>query len=833
MTNLMYSPPTAEELALEELWEEHMVVLGRDQRLAADRKAAERGSAGSTKSGRYVISGMVDPLASMIREEIDRLSEGRVKRKPPELASLLLLPPRDSAAIALRCVVDFIAQYGEEAASVQRVGQRIGKLICAETIARILRKEERPLFEARVKQIAERTSNTSERVRQILKAARQVAEAAERGEDAQPLTMEEIMTGTEMLRLGSSLVMAMVSLGFIEEQSFKLSKTHTKRYIAFTQETAEALQKAGLAASLLRPTFLPTIIPPKPWTSMSDGGYWRKGRMSRLMVKRSASNGVKTADAEHMPRMFEALNFLQNTPWRINKKVLAVVEYMRKMNIAEAGLPPSQFIPLPPVPHDIDTNEDARKVWRTAARKVREANRRIQSTSLACDKVVLVAQDMADYPSIWFPKVIDFRGRVYDLPLFLKPQGDDLSKGILEFGNGKALGEGGGYWLAIHGANTYGVDKVPLDDRVEWVLQNEEAILRVAEDPIGERFWTQADKPFQFLAFCYEWAAAREAGDGFVSHLPIAMDGSCNGLQHLSAMLRDPIGGAAVNLLPSERPSDIYSVVLKVAVADLEGKAKGGDTVAAQWLPVMARGVVKRPVMTLPYGATRQGFADQIVEDTIRPIEKAGASPFGTGGPMAAQYLSHIVWASTGQVVVAARVAMDWLQSVAKVAAEANVPLQWTTPTGFKVRQDYRDDKTREVELLTFGQRIRVMVADGVEDRISKRRMAMAIAPNFVHSMDAGHMLRTVEFLTDRGRQDMHLSMVHDSYATHASDTEALAFALRQAFVEMYQERCWLTSFRDEIISQLPETYAEKVPEVPAQGDLDITDVLNSLYFFA
>lgn len=831
--DLEYAAPDAASLALEELWEEHMVIVGRDQRLAADRKAAERGSAGSTMAGRYVISAMVEPLAALIRDEIDRLSEGKVKRKPPELASLLLLPPRDMAAIALRASVDYIATYGEEAAIPQKVGTRIGKMICSETIARLLKKEERPLFEARVKKIAERTSNTSDRVRVILKAARQVAENAERDRTYEgPLTLEELMDNTEMLRLGAILASAMVNLGFLVERHVKVGK-HTKKFFAFSTETATALQKAGVAASLLRPSFLPTIIPPKPWSSMTDGGYWRRGRMTKLVVKRSATNGFKTAAADDMPRMFNALNYLQNTPWRINRRVLEVIEYMRKLNIAEAGLPPSQFYPLPPMPHDIDTNEETRKVWRRAARKVHEENSRVRSSSLRCDKTLVVARDMAEHGAIWFPKVVDFRGRVYDLPLFLKPQGDDISKGLLEFANGKPLGEGGGYWLGVHGANTYGQDKIPLDDRVEWVIQNEEAILRAAKDPLEERFWMEADKPFQFLAFCFEWAAAREAGDDHVSHLPIAMDGSCNGLQHLSAMLRDTTGGAAVNLLPSERPSDIYTEVMKVTIEDLKARAAQGEEFAPLWLTVMSRSVVKRPVMTLPYGATRQGFADQIVEDTIRPLERAGASPFGTQGPLAAQYLSHIVWASTGKVVVAARLAMDWLQQVAKVASEANQPIEWTTPTGFKVKQDYRDDKVREIELLAFGQRLRLSVAEGSGDKINKRRMAMAIAPNFVHSMDAGHMLRTVEFLMERGRTDMHLAMVHDSYATHAADAEVLSFALREAFVEMYQEKCWLTAFREEVAAQLPPEFAEKLPEVPAQGDLEITEVLNSLYFFA
>jgi DNA-directed RNA polymerase len=820
---------------MEELWEDHMVVLGREQRLEADRKATERGEAGVTKAGRYVITAMIDPVADMIRDEIARLSEGNVRKKPPELASLLLLPPRDAAMVALRCTLDLLAQ-GEDKVTLARLGNRIGRIIGVEVVARLLRKEERALFEARIKQVADRTSNTSERVRAILKAARQVAARAEHEPDASPMDVAEIISVTEQTRLGALLVQSLLSLGFLKEhteRSGRGQRTLTHRTVRLSDEAADALMKAGAATSLLRPVFMPTLIPPKPWTSMRSGGYWRPGRMARLMLKGGGTNGIKHADAETMPRMFEALNALQSTAYRVNEKVLRVVEHMRRHNIADAGLPPSQLLPIPPRPHDIDTNEDSRNAWRKEARRIHGANSRTRSASLATDKVVAVAQDMSQYPAFWYPKVIDFRGRVYDLPLFLKPQGNDLSKGLLEFAEGRTLGEGGGYWLAVHGANTLGQDKIPLDDRVAFVLQNEEAILAVAEDPLSNRMWMDADEPFQFLAFCFEWAGARLEGDDFVSHLPVAMDGSCNGLQHLSAMLRDPIGGKAVNLLPASAPSDIYTEVMRVTAEELKRRVTQGEPTAALWLSVLTRSVVKRPVMTLPYGATRQGFADQIVEDTIRPLEKAGQSPFGPGGPLAAQYLSHILWAATGRVVVAARAAMDWLQAVSKVASSAGVPVEWTTPTGFRVRQDYRDDKLRLVELLCFGQRVQLRVADGQEERINKRRMAMAIAPNFVHSMDAGHMLRTVEYMTDRGRPDICLSMVHDSYATHAADAEFLAMSLRRAFVEMYQEQCWLTSFRDEVAAQLSPEYAEKLPEVPAQGALDISEVINSLYFFA
>lgn len=49
--------------------------------------------------------------------------------------------------------------------------------------------------------------------------------------------------------------------------------------------------------------------------------------------------------------------------------------------------------------------------------------------------------------------------------------------------------------------------------------------------------------------------------EGFACRCTIAYDGTCSGLQHYSCLLRDPIGGSAVNLIDHEKPSDIYKEV--------------------------------------------------------------------------------------------------------------------------------------------------------------------------------------------------------------------------------------------------------------------------------
>jgi DNA-directed RNA polymerase len=79
----------------------------------------------------------------------------------------------------------------------------------------------------------------------------------------------------------------------------------------------------------------------------------------------------------------------------------------------------------------------------------------------------------------------------------------------------------------------------------------------------GNLWWQTADEKWQVLATCMEISNAIRSGDpeNFISHLPVHQDGSCNGLQHYAALGRDEYGGKQVNVLPSDRPEDVYAEV--------------------------------------------------------------------------------------------------------------------------------------------------------------------------------------------------------------------------------------------------------------------------------
>jgi DNA-directed RNA polymerase len=434
-----------------------------------------------------------------------------------------------------------------------------------------------------------------------------------------------------------------------------------------------------------------------------------------------------------------------------------------------------------------------------------------------------MAERLRDRP-FWFVYTCDFRGRVYCTSTTLSPQGPDHIKGLITFNEGKPLGREGIRWLAINGANKYGYDKVDYNDRVRWVLGQREAIESFVREPLSAEsrsFIGGADKPFQFAAFCFEWAACGfGTNPEFVSSLPIGLDGSCNGIQHFSALLRDPRGGRSVNLSPSELPADIYGEVATEFRRLLS--ERGSDDMAVQILSLHPdRSAAKRPVMTLPYGSTQQSCR-QYLFDWIQ--DKLGRDRDPESRALAT-YATPILWEAIGNVVVAARAAMAWLQQCSGIVASKGIYARWRSPADFPVYQHYSVRDQVKVETDLFG-RITVSI-QGSPTGVLKHRARNSVAPNYVHSMDAAHMVFTINEAVTRGITNF--AMVHDDFGTLAADTPEFFDLIRVTFVRMYHSRSWLHSWKAELES-LGEDL--ELPDPPEPGDLQILDVLDSQYFF-
>lgn len=638
------------------------------------------------------------------------------------------------------------------------------------------------------------------------------------------------MTVGERVKMGVTLLDIFIAVtGMVQITKTKTHGRKTVNLVTGTDVMLDWLEDGHARCEVLSPMHMPMVDRPQQWTTPYDGGYYNKKLLPLQLVKTRNQNYLEELNNWDMPTVYKAVNALQDTPWRINKEVLNAVRYIWSVGSTLGGLPLRNDQPMPTKPLDIATNEEARKEWKRKAAPVHAQNHRLRGKRVAAAQKIWIAEKFCDEEAIYFPHVLDWRGRIYPVPNLVNPQSDDLGKSFLEFAEGKPLGEGGGYWLAVHIANLFGVDKVSLDERVEWVQERSTELCMSAIEPIEYQFWAGADKPFQALAACIEWNGFMQQGDDFVSHLPIAQDGSNNGVQHFAMMMRDTTSGAAVNLIPSDKPQDIYQQVADVVTKRVEKDAASGDEMAALWVGKISRSIAKRPVMTLPYGATKFGMRDQLKEELRKQAEKGNPLIDADNVKDACAYLAPVIYECIGQVAVAARQAMDWLQESARFVAADNLPVRWTTPAGFPVMQAYRKRGFKKIDTIVGSARLQLKV--GFEtDKLDKKKQAMGIAPNVVHSLDASHLMSTVCRCQEQGLTSF--AMIHDSYAVHAADIELMNHYIRASFVKQYEGDV-LRDFRDQLIAQLPEELAEKLSELPDLGDLDIAQVLDSQYFFA
>lgn len=813
--------------------EEKMRGMGVDRFWSNVSKARERGQETNTGAVRRLMNHSIAKITAGIQKVLDDANSGKAGRRFTAVKYLALIEPEAAAVITARVVLDGVAK----GSTLVPLARRISSMIEDELAFRAFAKADPQTFSWLVKR--EKSVNGADYRRQRNSMLHNMK--------ARNIEWQE-WSPQDQVQVGSKLIEIMVeTTGLVQQVTRTVDVKRQEVYVEATPETMEWINEENNRCEALSPVFLPTIVPPRPWVSPFEGGYWTP-RVRRLSLVKTHSKRYLEELAEHdMPEVYDAINAMQHTAWTINHKILEVVRTLWNAGSTLGGIPSADDLQLPTKPAFLEkelpreewSEEQVElfKHWKREATDTYTMNAKLKSLRLQFAKVLMVAEMFEQEEEIYFPHQFDFRGRAYAVPMFLNPQGSDLAKGLLTFANGVPLkDEEDAGWLAIHGSNSYGFDKCSLEDRIQWVKQHEEVIVACAKDPYSNKFWCDADKPFQFLAFCIEWAEFLEEGYGYVSTLPIQMDGSCNGLQNFSAMLRDPIGGEAVNLVPSELPADIYQKVADRVLLRVEQDAQSDDEALAKlasgWLKHgINRKVCKRPVMTLAYGAKAFGFKTQVFEDTVQPYKYAVGQaefPWEGSGWEAASYMGSLIWDCVGEVVVAARQAMDWLQKAATAAAKEDLPVRWETPDNLVVLQAYPKMLSKRVKLTFGGVEHKLTVATEATAELDRQKQANGISPNWIHSMDASHMRATVR----RGWREgiRSFSLIHDSYGTHAGNAWALAQYLREEFVFMYQGDV-LEKFKKELELQLP--LGTKLEDLPQKGSLDLTLVLESAFFFA
>lgn len=560
--------------------------------------------------------------------------------------------------------------------------------------------------------------------------------------------------------------------------------------IKLNQGFANKLGKDRLDQSI-QAQYLPMICRPKPWTSHNDGGYFLK-RVTVLRAKNAPEQAAYAKAAAmngKIDRILQGLNNLGSTPWTVNKKMLEIITKVWNTEKEFLEIPKAEetlVLPDPP-----EKGCEAIEVFKYRRACTEICNEFSKNRSMRCDmnyKLEIARAFVGE--RIFFPHSLDFRGRAYPIPPNFNHLGNDMSRSLLKFWKGKELGPQGLRWLKIHLSNLMGKDKISLDERAQFIDEHIDLIKDSVADPLGGKgWWKNADKPWQFLASATELVEALELPDPtkYVSFQPVHQDGTCNGLQHYAALGGDIEGARQVNLIPGERPSDVYTHVANSVLKSVLKDKENGVPEAELTLPIIARKIVKQTVMTSVYGVTYVGARAQITK-RLKEIEFDEDSISNCS-----KYLTERVFKAIRELFDGAHAIQDWLALAARrISKSVRLDVEpeegdefissviWTSPLGLPVVQPYRILKNKLVK--TNMQTFVIQDPYGVK-KVDGRKQANGFPPNFIHSLDATHMLLSVNKCSEYG---LSFSSVHDSYWTHACDVDVMNHVLREEFIRLH-----------------------------------------------
>ncbi|VDD94145.1 unnamed protein product [Enterobius vermicularis] len=640
-------------------------------------------------------------------------------------------------------------------------------------------------------------------------------------------------------------------------------------------------------------TLLPMTAPPRPWIDHGRGGpsYNRPSDAFRILEEYRRFDTNSEVKKRFQTRcffqfivacgreeifalfrsqarpVFDALNDLGTTPWKINKETLSVLKEVFNM-CGDASK--EKFLSNLSVPLRADTvdipdyvmtfgrnkrvEDLPKEKWIEFSKaKYQAVKRRGELNSLWYWMMyrIAVAESWKD-EILYFPHNMDFRGRVYPISPYLSHMGDDINRSLLLFAKGKPLGPKGLQWLKLHCINLTGKKKrESINARLKYAEEMLPKMLDSANNPLGgEQWWMESDDPWQTLAACIEVRNALKhvyhLGDHekYISHFPVHQDGTCNGLQHYAALGRDTEGAKEVNLLPCDVPSDVYSgVAQRVEQKRLNDEKSPNQSVREVALALreampqpVPRKVIKQTVMTTVYGVTMYGGVQQIKRQ-LKGLDISTEKCVSF-----ASYLTQKTFSSLDEAFANSMKIKDWFRSCASaIARQLLRSVEWVTPLGLPVVQPYLTMETKLGRLVFLPVPI---------------KQINAFPPNFVHSLDSTHMMLTA--LNCR-RLGLTFAAVHDCYWTHACTVDSMNKICRDQFIKLHSlplvEECGKVFSSFNVHCRLIFTFfiskylgAKVGKTMPPQkysefknifepkfvfGDLDIEEVRKSVYFFS
>jgi DNA-directed RNA polymerase len=749
------------------------------------RTAEDRCYASSTVYGSSFLNSGLEAITKEIATKLSHITRGWASDKAAAVMAIKDCDPTVLALITAKGILDVLGQRKLEKPTYAAVTYHIGNLVFDQILLDQFCAKHKDLFESAHSTIHAH-KGYSYRVQRYRAAMRKHGIQAARW----PTSVKVLVGGWLMDRLAAAT-------GWITTRVVRSSAHKSQTLVVYQPEFLRMKEALMERAEAFAACLWPMLCEPNDWTQDSSGGYLTN-ELRRLTSLVRSSIPKKRCLLLRGSRALAMLNRLQRVPYRINSRVLEIANFCMERRISVGKFRAEEPTPPPPKPEPWETAPDEEKLaYRRARTQIEDKNSALAQKNYRTAEAVFVANKYKQ-EVFWIPWSFDFRGRCYPIPTSLSPQGTDFDKSLIYFQEEGPVNE---WWLAFQVATTYGLDKATMQDRIDWTRNNHDLIDLIASDPEGTvEEWSQAEEPWCFLAAALEYSQCVIHKTKRTSGLPVSVDATCSGLQHLSALALDRTAAEMVNVVPTDKPSDGYAIVAE--------KAK--EILPQHLHHLMNRKLTKRTVMTTPYGVTENSARDYIRQE-LKGVELERGE---------LQAIVKAVYRFAVREVFAGPCAsMTFIQKTAGTKIkEGSSTLEWFTPSGFHVIQEYRKNESQPVSTRLLGQRIQTWLNKEWEERqIDLNKAKTAASPNLIHSLDAS-LLHLV--FADC---EYPFTVIHDCVLGRSCDMDQMGKQIRDKFVEIYSQ---------PVLQQWAESLGVEFDETVMQNTLNINDVQESSYFF-
>ncbi len=625
--------------------------------------------------------------------------------------------------------------------------------------------------------------------------------------------------------LGSILEKWMLDINLVEQDWFKVNRVESLNVLVPTEDVLNTLKDKDKMVHL--PDKLPMIVKPKAYfrkklengkvKEILGGYYLNDVRYTDELIK-SKWNLKDTSKIRDKNVIYSLVNNINSVGFKINKDVLDFIySYDKQYNLLY--IDNVEHLLLKP---KLNKYENIELESFLSKKKLQE-------------NILGLAKAYSNIHEFYLPVRLDFRGRVNCVSQYLNYQSSELAKSLLLFSkpekiiktNTRALS-----YLKAYGANCFGnkLDKRSWNERMKWVDDNLDDIINFRNG----KLILQSENKLLFIAFCFEYNRLLQSYNNdnysFETYLPIRLDATCNGYQHLALLSLDPNLAQEVNLTKStwdDIPKDLYSFIgtnlvslyrNKLSYNNLTDLDREGYNRLAS-LEIL-RSVLKPAIMTKPYNVSPIEIINKLMEKFVL-CDNMNDLPYwekwfklkDDSNILLRQRDFELIRLGLEEILsndlFKVKKLMKYLDTIAKILTKLNLIIPWGSPSGVDIDQSYLSTHEIRLKPFTYSKKTFSLVIPNKNNIYNKKKQIQAFMPNLVHSLDAASLALLVDLYFNNSKQInvKNIFTVHDCFAVTANNVENVMDLLKLVYIKIYSESNYLRELDKGIIEFIKLSY--------------------------